>query len=127
MKKNIIISNDLITGIDILNTLNGGTIEPAIKLSQFAAYRQIDVKAPSIDEEGLHVKIENNKLIIFYEHTVESQQKPIPVPHVVYNKQIPFFIDTQKISAQYLEGVLSVQLPYNELANGYHRDVQIES
>jgi len=118
---------DLITGIDILNTLNGGTVEPTMKFSRFEEYHQIEVKAPGISEEGLHVNIDNNKLIIFYEHNIESQGKMIPVPRIVYNKQIPFFIDTKNINAQYADQTLIVQLPFNELANGYHRDVPIES
>lgn len=126
MRKNFV-SNDLITGIDVLNTLNGGTIEPAIKLSQFAEYRQIEVRTPGIAEHGLHVNIDNNQLMIFYEHQIESRSKAIPVPRIVYNKPIPFFIDAMNISAQYNDGVLVVQLPFNELANGYHRDVPIES
>jgi HSP20 family molecular chaperone IbpA len=117
---------DLITGIDILNTMNGGIIEPTIKLSQFPEYRQIEVKAPGISEEALHVTVDNNKLIVFYELNLESQNKLVPVPKVVYNKQIPFFIDSKNINAQYQNGTLIVHLPFNELANGYHRDIPIE-
>src|SRR4051812_44590566 len=103
---------DLITGIDILNTMNGGIIEPTITLSQFPEYRQIEVKAPGISEEALHVTVENNKLIVFYELHLESRDKPVPVPKIVYNKQIPFFVDSKNISAQYQNGTLIVQLPF---------------
>jgi HSP20 family protein len=121
------INKDLITGIDILNTMYGGSIEPAVRLSQFQAYQQVEVMAPGIGEEALHVNINNNKLLIFYELQLESQGNVIPVPQVVYNKQIPFFIDANKISAEYSEGILVVQLPFNELANGSLRDVPIKS
>jgi HSP20 family molecular chaperone IbpA len=116
---------DLITGIDILNTLNGGTVEPTVKFAEFPEYQEIRVKAPGIAEEGLHVNIENDQLVIFYELDIESQGKSVPVPRVVYNKPIPFFIDTVNINAQYSGNTLIVQLPFNELANGYHREVPI--
>jgi HSP20 family molecular chaperone IbpA len=126
MRKKII-HKDLITGIDILNTMYGGSIEPAVTLSQFQGYHQVEVMVPGIGEEALHVNINNNKLLIFYELQIESQGNVIPVPQVVYNKQIPFFIDANKISAEYTDGILVVQLPFNELANGSLRDVPIKS
>jgi len=121
------ITKELLTGIDLMNTLNGGTIEPAVRLSHFAEYRQIEIKAPGIGEEQLHVKINNNNLVIFYEIVIETQGRQLPMPQVVYNKQIPFFVDAQNITAHYTDGVLTVQLPFNELANGFQRDVPIAS
>jgi HSP20 family molecular chaperone IbpA len=126
MKKNSF-NYDLITGIDILNTLNGGSVESAVKFLKFPEYHQIEVKAPGIREEGLHVKIENNQLIIFYELPIKSQDKLLAIPRIVYNKQIPFFVDAKNINAQFAEGTLVVQLPFNELADGYQREVPIES
>lgn len=126
MNKNFL-NYDLITGIDILNTINGGSVEPTVKFSKFPEYHEIKVKAPGIAEEQLHVNIENNQLVIFYQLDIESQGKSVPVPRIVYNKAIPFFIDTQNINAQHSGNTLTVQLPFNELANGYHRDVPIES
>ena len=125
--KKLEINKDLLTGIDLMNTVNGGSIEPAVRLSQHKEYRQIEVKAPGIDEERLHVKINNNNLVIFYELVIDTQGHALRLPQIVYNKQIPFFIDAANISAQYVEGVLTVQLPFNELANGYQRDVPIAS
>ncbi len=124
MKKNFL-NYDLITGIDILNTLNGGAVEPTVKFSKFPEYHQVKVTAPGIAEEEIHVNIENNQLIIFYELQIESQGKAVPVPRIVYNKPIPFFIDTFNINAQYSGNTLTVQMPFNELANGYHREVPI--
>jgi len=124
--RNRLINDNLITGIDVLNTLNGGSIEPSVRFSKFPDYHQIELKAPGITEEGLHVKIDNDHLTVFYEHHIESRGVSIPLPRVVYNKQIPFFIDASKINAHYNEDVLVVQLPFNEQASGYHRDVQIE-
>ncbi|MBA4145518.1 MAG: hypothetical protein DI538_01595 [Azospira oryzae] len=126
MKKRLI-NDNLITGIDVLNTLNGGSIEPSVKFSKFPSYHQIELKAPGIAEEGLHVKIDNDLLTVFYEHQIESRGVAIPLPRIVYNKQIPFFVDAAKINAHYAEDRLVVQLPFNEMASGYHRDVEIEN
>src|SRR6478735_9101796 len=116
MNKNFL-NYDLITGIDILNTLNGGTVESKVRFAKFPEYHEIKVTAPGIAEDELHVNIENNQLVIFYELDIESQGKSVPVPRIVYNKPIPFFIDTFNINAQYSGNTLIVQLPFNELAN----------
>lgn len=126
MRKGII-SEDFIQRIDITNTLNGGVSEPSIKISQKQDYRQIEVKVPGISEENMHVKINNNQLIVFYNYKIESNGRQLTIPVIVYNKPIPYFIAADRIHAQFSYGVLTVQLPFNELANGYHRDVPIDN
>lgn len=125
MRRKGFVSDEILQSIDINNTLNGGVSESIVKLSQHPQYRQIELKVPGMTEENMHVKITNNLLVIFFEHVVESRDETIYVPHIVYSKPIPYFIDAKNIRAQYTEGVLTVQLPFNELANGYHRDIPI--
>jgi HSP20 family molecular chaperone IbpA len=125
MRRANIVSDEILQTIDIANTLQGGISEPVIKFARFPEYRQIEVRVPGVGEENMHVKINNNQLMIFYTHQIESRGQVIAVPHVVYNKPIPYFIDVNKINATFLDNVLTVQLPYNELANGYHRDIPI--
>lgn len=125
MRRKGLVSDEIIQSIDITNTLNGGRSESILKLSQHQEYRQIELKVPGMNEENMHVKINNNQLVVYFEHAVESRGETIYVPTIVYNKPIPYFIDAKKIRAHYVEGVLTIQLPFNELANGYHRDIPI--
>jgi hypothetical protein len=55
---------------------------------------------------------------------VASAGREIPMPYSVYNRQQPYFIDVSKIAAQVEDGELVVTLPFNQLANGYHRRVK---
>jgi HSP20 family molecular chaperone IbpA len=127
MRRKGLVSDEILQSIDITNTLNGGISELRVKLSQHQEYRQIELKVPGMVEENMHVKINNNQLMVYFEHIIESRGEMIYAPHIVYNKPIPYFIDAKKIRAMYNEGMLTVQLPYNELANGYHRDIPIEN
>jgi HSP20 family molecular chaperone IbpA len=127
MRRKGLVSDEIIQSIDITNTLNGGVSESVMKLSQHPKYRQIELKVPGMSEEHMHVKINNNQLMVYFEHPVESRGEVIYVPHVVYNKPIPYFVDATRIHAQYVDNVLTVQLPFNELANGYQRDIPIGS
>jgi HSP20 family molecular chaperone IbpA len=126
MRKERMISDVIIQSIDITNTLNGGISQPEVKLTNHTEYRQIELKVPGVSEENMHVKINNNQLVVHFEIMIESRGRLITIPFVAYNKQIPYFIDANKIHAKYTKGVLTVQLPYNELANGYHREIPIE-
>ena len=115
---------NLITSVDVMNTLNGGRTEPVVKLTQFTNSREVRVKVPGIDPEKIEVEITENRVVIFYMISVKSAGKEVAIPYSVYNKQQPYFVDVSKIGAQIEDGELVVTLPYNQLANGYHRRVK---
>lgn len=116
---------DLLTSVDVLNTLHGGISEPVVTLRQQAAGREVHVRVPGISRDSMQVEIHNNVLSVFYLIPIESAGKKINMPVVVYNKTIPYFIDISGIKADFEENELIVQLPYNELSSGYNRKIQI--
>ncbi len=126
MRSKRIVSNEIIQSIDIANTFQGGVTEPQLKLSQHPEFRQIQLRIPGVSEKDMHVKINNNQLIVYFERRIVSLGSNISIPYIVYNKQIPYFIDEKNIHAQYHDGELIVQLPFNELTNGYQREVPID-
>lgn len=115
---------DLITSVDVMNTLNGGRAEPVVKLAQFANAREVRVKVPGIEPETIEVEINENRVVIFYMMNVRSGRQQIAIPYSVYNRQQPYFVDVSKIVAEIVDGELVVTLPFNQLANGYHRKVK---
>jgi hypothetical protein len=117
------ITDDLLTSIDVINTMNGGVIEPQVKLSEHPEYRQVELRAASIPQDLVKAEVHNNNLTIYYNTPVLSNEKVIRMPRVVYNKQIPYFIDSKRIEALFEGDNFIVRLPFNELANGYHRDL----
>jgi HSP20 family molecular chaperone IbpA len=125
MRRKGMISEEIIQSILITNTLNGGVSDPYIRYANFPEYREIAVRVPGVSPENLHVNINNNQLIVYFNRHIEANGALL-VPQIVYNKPIPYFIDSKKIKALFNEGWLLVQLPYNEMANGYHRDIPIE-
>ena len=119
------IPKELITSIDMLNTLNGGTSQPIVKLQQFTTHRQIKIRVPGISVGNIKVEINNNQLMIYYLATVVSQEKEMQLPKGLYNKSIPYFVDVDNISVNHEGRSMVVRLPFNELANGYHRDLTV--
>lgn len=116
---------DLVTSIDVLNTVNGGLSEPQMNLNHFQDYREIRIKVPGIKQEEIHVEVHNNNLSIYYYINLVSTDKLIQLPRFVYNKNVPYFIDINKINAKMENDEIIVQLPFNRLANGYHKEIKI--
>jgi HSP20 family molecular chaperone IbpA len=126
MKDRRMISDELLYSIDVLNTLNGGMSEPMVDLQQHENYREIKCAVPGLQEGELQVEIHNNFLSIYYKFSIESDGKEVQIPRVVYYKPIPYFIDVTKISATTEDRFLHVVLPFNELANGYHKKISVK-
>ncbi len=115
---------DLLASVDVMNTLNGGRVEPIVKLKQLENSREIQVRIPGIDPESIEVEINDNNVAIYYTLNIVSGDKLMKLPYTVYNRQQPYFIDVSKINAQIVDGELIVKLPFNKLANGYHKKLR---
>jgi HSP20 family molecular chaperone IbpA len=116
---------DLITSIDVLNTVNGGVVEPQLELGHYEEYREIRLKVPGIIQEDIHVEVHNNNLSIYYFINMVSNGKLIQLPRFVYNRSVPYFIDISRINAKIENEELVVNLPFNRLANGFHKEIKI--
>jgi HSP20 family molecular chaperone IbpA len=117
---------ELVTSVDVLNTINGGVSEPFLSLREQANSREIHIRVPGIDKEALQIELNNNTLSIFYTIAIDSAGKVIYLPRIIYNQTIPYFIQIAGIKASYEGRELIVHLPFNELRNGYNRKLEID-
>jgi HSP20 family molecular chaperone IbpA len=115
---------DLLTSVDVMNTLSGGRTEPIVKLRQTKDYREITVRIPGIDSESIEVEVKDNLVAIYYMMNIQSADKLVKLPYSVYNKKQPYFIDVSNIQAKVKAGELVVKLPFNQLANGYFKKIR---
>jgi HSP20 family molecular chaperone IbpA len=115
---------DLITSIDVLNTVNGGVSEPQVNFNHYEEHREIRLKVPGIKPEDIRVEIHNNNLSIFFIINICCYDKLVQLPRFVYNRNVPYYIDISKIKASIEHHELVVNLPFNPLANGYHKEIR---
>jgi HSP20 family molecular chaperone IbpA len=115
---------DLLTSVDILNTLSGGVSEPSISMREEADRHEVRVRVPGIDKEYLQAEVHNNELIIFYMIPLESNGKEVQLPQIIYNNAIPYFVKINSIQAHYEDNELVVELPFNELSSGYNKKIK---
>ncbi len=115
---------DLLTSVDVLNTLHGGVSEPQVSVNQLDNSREVRIKVPSIDPESIQVEINNNSLFVYYVMNISSAGKDIRLPYTIYNRPLPYFIDIGKINSIIEGSKLVITLPFNALADGYHKKIR---
>jgi hypothetical protein len=118
---------DLITSVDVLNTLHGGVSEPFLSVVEDEIGRELRVRVPGISREALQVEIVNNSLSVFYLLPIMSDGKLVYMPQIVYNQEIPYFIAANEITAVFEDHELVIQLPFNKLSNGLNRRINIDN
>jgi hypothetical protein len=118
---------DLITSVDVLNTLHGGVSEPFLSVLEDEISRELRVRVPGINREALQVEIVNSSLSVFYLLPIISAEKLVYLPQVVYNQEIPYFVAANEITAGFEDNELVIQLPFNKLSNGLNRTINIDN
>lgn len=115
---------DLLSTVDVLNTLHGGVSEPFLSISEYNDGQQLRVRVPGIEKEDLEAEVNNNVLTIYFVIPIRSSHQEVRMPRIVYNEKIPYFIDVNAIKASYEGNELVVRMPYNELSNGYSKKIK---
>jgi HSP20 family molecular chaperone IbpA len=118
-------SLDLITTVDVLNTLSGGISEPQQNVLETEFGRELRIRVPGVHKGSMNVEIHNNHLTIYYYINIASYDKLVQVPQIIHNRAVPYYIDISKIHATFEVDELVVHMPFNKLSNGYHRKVRI--
>ena len=116
----------LLTTVDVLNTLNGGVSEPYLSYTDLTDGRELRIRVPGVSKEMLLVEIHNNILSVSYHIPMEASGKTIYFPREVIRQPLPYYVEIPGIQATYEDSELVVKLPFNELSNGYSRKVPIE-
>jgi len=116
----------LLTSVDVLNTINGGISEPFLSLQEQDSAREITVRVPGLTSESLQTEIVNNTLTIFYMIPININGQLMLVPQIIYNKTIPYFINTAKIDFLQRDHELVVRLPFNELRDGSTHRMELD-
>lgn len=116
---------EILQSINALNTIHGGISEPRINLQQLKDHRQIKAKVPGVDVHDIQIEVINNVLNIFHFFPIETNGQFLQTPRILYSKQIPYFIDQENIEATVEHNQLKVVLPFNNLAQGYNRKIEL--
>lgn len=110
---------------NILNTVNGGMVEPHISVRRNKVEYRVDVSLPGIDSNNVRVEIVEKNLIISHHLEFITGERAMLVPHVIAACPLSLDIDHERIRADYEFGHLKVILPLSDFKSGYRREIDI--
>ena len=123
------ISKEILRKVDVMNTLNGGISKPTVHLLRQKKRYLVQIRMPGVDPEKMRVEVHSNKLFLFHDISVENTSLykdndviPFNIGYVI----IPFDVNIKKIKAFYVDSELRITLPFNELADGYQKRIEID-
>jgi len=116
---------EILKSVDINNTLNGGRSEPQTSIKKLDNYYLLEAKVPGVEVDQLRVEIIDGKVIIHHPMAFEQALGDLTVPQVVAAFPITPKIDHKNITAHRIGNKVEVIMPFNELADGYNRNIDI--
>lgn len=94
---------------------------PAVNVKETDDHFKIEVAAPGFDKKDFNINIENNVLTISSEKQIEEKQDNEKISRREYSYgsfqrsfSLPNTVDSDKISANYENGLLKIQVPKRE-------------
>lgn len=123
------ISKKILRKVDILNTLNGGISKPRVLMLRQDKRYLVKVRMPGVDPEKMRVEVQNDRLFLFHDISIQNADllaEKNPIPFNIGYVLIPFDVDIQKINALYEDHELQITLPFNKLAGGYRKNIDID-
>jgi len=123
------ISKEILRKVDVMNTLNGGISKPTVLMLRQDNRYLVKVKMPGVDPEKMRVEVQNDRLFLFHDISLQNVNllaEKNPIPFNIGYVLIPFDVDIQKINALYEDHELHITLPFNELAGGYRKNIDID-
>lgn len=109
---------------NIANTLNGGMTKPKVTFSKEEDHYHMTLRVPGTAEESFKVEIINQAVYIFLlvgQENLDIHGMKFPVEVL----PIPSDVDFHNISAYFEGSTLNVLMPFNELANGFRKGIEI--
>lgn len=122
MKINKKLTHSLAQSAAVMNGINGGITMPVMSIKKAADEYIFNIQLAGVDPDDFSVEIDSHNLFVYHQMRFDAE---LEIPYMLQRLVIPANVNYDKIRAEYGEGKLRVVMPFNELANGYHRDVNI--
>lgn len=123
------ISRELLLTADFMNTINGGVAMVTFKMKREENRYIAEIITPGLHPRDVKIEVKNNMLIIY--HNLKfgedgSYDEVQSIPFILNRFTIPYDVKITGIHAKDQTGILHIILPFNELANGYAKEIPID-
>ena len=116
------LTRNLAQSASVMNIINGGITMPLMSLKKNKGEYVFNIQLAGVDPDDFSVEIDSHNLFVYHQmHFDETME----IPYLLQRLVIPPAVNYDEIRAEFDEGKLRILMPFNELTNGYHRDVDI--
>lgn len=117
---------------DALNKNYGISKMPAVNIAETAVNYKIELAAPGLNKEDFKIELKKDNLSVWAEKKSQQteEQKDYTRKEFEYfsfarSFVLPEGVDTEKISAEYINGVLNITLGKKEPAKDEHKEIVV--
>ena len=128
MKKQNRLGKDYVYTSNFASTLNGGSAFASVELFRESDHYRLEVFVPGVNEDDYGLEVKDSHLIVYHWMHIELDKNHFDtekLPRIVRALSIPLEVDVKSISAEAVDGVLFVYMPFNEFAKGYRQNINI--
>jgi HSP20 family protein len=110
---------------DVLNTLNGGHVQPRVSVKQHQKEFIIKLEAPGISMDYFDLTLDFHRLNISIHIPHNYPGAAVYHPLFARSFNLPGYVDVDQIVAHYEPGRLQVILPFKEISDDQRRRINI--
>ncbi len=108
---------------ELINTINGGMAQPQVILEKSEESWLLRMKVPSVNIDNIKIEVKEGILFVF--QNLEHANSDIELPYLIEMLNLPGQIALDSIYAEFDQNEILVHLPFDELANGFEREIEI--
>lgn len=114
---------NLATTAQLINGINGGMAQPHVRLEKTDSRWIERMKVPGVSIDRIKIEVKEGFLFVFQNLHVEESN--IELPYMIEMLNLSSQIDQEQIYAEYKNGEIIIHMPFDELASGFERNIEI--
>ncbi|WP_258102910.1 hypothetical protein [Marinoscillum sp. MHG1-6] len=114
---------NLANTVKIVNTINGGMAQPITELHKREDSWILKMRLPAVDIDSIKIEVKDNFLFVF--QVLSGLDDEIELPYLVDMLNLTSQIDLEAIYAEFNDGEIQIHMPFDEMASGYEKEIEI--
>ena len=111
---------------DVINTLQGGHVQPVLKIRKHQNEFILKLNAPGVSMDSFDLILDFHRLHVNIHLPHPYAEVALNHPIFARSFNVPGYVDTEQIMAHYQPGQLQVILPFKEMSDDQRRRINIQ-
>ena len=124
MKPQVTISKELLTKLDLANTIHGGMAQVSMQGWQSDEGFHLVLRAPGAPLDKVRVEAINQRFMVYY--LIDCLDGETQLPYYLLNVPLLPVVDVNGITAKISEGKIHIFAPFNDWSKGARKEIALE-